>query len=121
MSQQPGAASTCLFCRVAAGTVPATIVHSDDTTVAFRDINPQAPTHILLISRRHVDSIADLTPEDGPLLASIFIVATKLAHELGLDQRGYRIVANNGPDAGQSVFHLHFHLLGGRKSAWPPG
>ena len=111
----------CLFCRIASGEIPSKIVYQDQDVVAFADINPQAPTHILLISRRHVDSLADLTPEDGPLLASIFTVAAKLAHELGLNQRGYRIVTNNGPDAGQSVLHLHFHLLGGRKFGWPPG
>lgn len=111
----------CLFCKIAQGQVPSKIVYQDEDVVAFEDINPQAPHHILLIPRRHIASIADLTEEDGPLLARLFMVAAKLAHQLGLDERGYRIVTNTGPDAGQSVFHLHFHLLGGRKFSWPPG
>ena len=111
----------CLFCRIASGEVPSKIVYQDQDVVAFADINPQAPTHVLLVPRRHIASVADLTPEDGPLLASLFIVATKIAREMGLAERGYRIVVNQGPDAGQSVFHLHFHLLGGRRLGWPPG
>jgi histidine triad (HIT) family protein len=111
----------CLFCKIAEGNIPAKIVYQDEDVVAFEDINPQAPHHILLISRRHIASMADLTPEDGPLLGILFSVAAKLAHKLGLAERGYRFVSNVGPDAGQSVFHLHFHLLGGRKFGWPPG
>lgn len=111
----------CLFCKIAQGQMPSKIVYQDEDVVAFEDINPQAPHHILLIPRRHIASIADLTQEDASLLATLFAVATKLAHKLGLDESGYRFVTNVGPDAGQSVFHLHFHLLGGRKFAWPPG
>ncbi len=111
----------CLFCKIAEGQIPSKIVYQDQDVVAFVDINPQAPQHILLISRRHIPSMADLTLEDGPILARLFTVAAKLAHDLGLDERGYRFVTNVGPDAGQSVFHLHFHLLGGRKFGWPPG
>lgn len=111
----------CLFCKIASGQIPADIVYSDEDVVAFKDINPQAPVHILLISRRHIPSMADVTPEDGPLLGVLFSVAAKLAHKLGVDEGGYRVVTNVGRDAGQSVFHLHFHLLGGRKFAWPPG
>lgn len=111
----------CLFCRIASGEIPSKIVYQDQDVVAFADINPQAPTHVLLVPRRHIASVVDLTPEDGDLLATLFIVATKLARESGLEERGYRIVVNNGPDAGQSVFHLHLHLLGGRKLGWPPG
>ncbi len=111
----------CLFCKIAAGQIPGKIVHQDQDVVAFEDINPKAPHHILFIPRRHVGSMADLTLEDGPMLASLFTTAKNLAHDRGLDERGYRFVTNVGPDSGQSVFHLHFHLLGGRKLAWPPG
>lgn len=111
----------CLFCKIASGQIASDIVYQDEDVVAFKDINPQAPVHILLISRRHIPSIADVTPEDGPLLGILFSVAAKLAHKMGVDEGGYRVVTNVGRDAGQSVFHLHFHLLGGRKFAWPPG
>ena len=111
----------CLFCKIASGQIAGDIVYQDEDVVAFKDIHPQAPVHILLISRRHIPSMADVTPEDGPLLGILFSVAAKLAHKLGVDEGGYRVVTNVGPDAGQSVFHLHFHLLGGRKFGWPPG
>ena len=111
----------CLFCKIAEGQIPSKIVYQDEDVVAFEDINPQAPHHILLIPRRHIPSIADLTSEDGHILTLLFAVANRLANKLGLAERGYRIVTNVGPDAGQTVFHLHFHLLGGRKFAWPPG
>jgi histidine triad (HIT) family protein len=111
----------CLFCKIAEGQIPSKIVYQDEDVVAFEDIHPQAPHHILLIPRRHITSLGDLTEEDGPVLAALFMVVPKLAHKLGLDERGYRIVTNVGPDAGQAVFHLHFHLLGGRKFTWPPG
>jgi len=111
----------CLFCKIAEGQIPSKIVYQDEDVVAFEDINPQAPYHILLIPRRHITSISDLTLEDGPTLALLFIVANKLAQKLGLGERGYRLVTNVGPDAGQAVYHLHFHLIGGRKFRWPPG
>ena len=111
----------CLFCKIIAGQIPSTIVYRDDSVVVFRDINPGAPQHVLLIPVRHIASSTDLTEEDGPLLAHIYVVAKQVAQELGIDRTGYRIVTNVGPDAGQSVFHLHFHLLGGRQLGWPPG
>lgn len=111
----------CLFCKIAAGQIPAKIVYEDQDVVAFEDINPQAPHHVLLIPRRHISSMAELTPDDGPILASLFTTAAKLAQDMGLSEGGYRFLTNVGPDAGQSVLHLHFHLLGGRKFAWPPG
>lgn len=111
----------CLFCKIASGQIPGDIVYQDEDVVAFKDIHPQAPVHILLISRRHIPSIADMTPEDGPLLGIMFSAAAKLANKLGVDEGGYRVVTNVGRDAGQSVFHLHFHLLGGREFSWPPG
>ena len=111
----------CLFCKIIEGQIPAKIVYSDTDVVAFADINPQAPHHVLLIPRRHIASMTDITPEDGLVLANIFIAATKVAREMGVAESGFRFVTNVGPDSGQSVFHLHFHLLGGRKLAWPPG
>src|SRR5579875_1720637 len=102
----------CLFCKIAGGQIPAKIVYQDENVVAFEDINPQAPHHILLIPRQHISSMAELTPEDGPVLVDLFTTASKLAQDMGLGERGYRFVTNVGPDAGQSVFHLHLHLLG---------
>ncbi len=110
----------CLFCKIVAGQIPSDIVYQDQDIMAFRDIHPQAPQHILFISRRHIASMADLTVEDEPLLAHILTAAKNVAHDLGLEQ-GYRFLTNVGPHAGQSVLHLHFHLLGGRELGWPPG
>ncbi|HEY8179774.1 MAG TPA: histidine triad nucleotide-binding protein [Candidatus Limnocylindria bacterium] len=109
----------CLFCRIAAGEIAAEVVYSDDAVVAFRDVNPRAPTHLLVIPRRHIPSAADLTDADGPTLAALFAALRHVAEESGL--QGYRIVTNVGAEAGQSVFHLHLHLLGGRAMTWPPG
>ena len=113
--------SDCIFCDIADGTIPADVVHNDELVVAFRDVNPQAPTHILLISREHVASAADLTENHAALLARLFVVAGTLARSEGIAESGYRIVTNVGSDAGQSVHHLHLHLLGGRSMSWPPG
>ena len=110
----------CLFCRIVAGEIPSDRVHEDDTVIAFRDINPRAPTHVLVIPRRHIADVDALTDEDGPLLARMFGVLRDVAREAGL-QRGYRVVTNVGPESGQTVLHLHFHLLGGRPMSWPPG
>jgi histidine triad (HIT) family protein len=114
-------ASECLFCKIAAREIPADVVHETDDVVAFRDINPKAPTHILVIPKRHVGSAAMITDDHGKLLAEIFQVATHLARAEGVGGSGWRFVTNVGPDAGQSVAHLHFHLLGGRGMSWPPG
>jgi histidine triad (HIT) family protein len=111
----------CPFCRIAAGELPATIVYQDDSVVAFRDIAPRAPTHILVVPRRHVPSLLDLAESDGALLGRIFATAADIARSEGIAERGFRVVANCGPWAGQSVGHLHFHLLGGRTMSWPPG
>lgn len=112
--------SDCLFCRIAAGEVPADVVESDEQVVVFRDIRPRAPTHVLAIPRRHVPSAHDLTDQDAALLAALFGALRRVADGEGLAQ-GYRIVTNVGPAAGQSVDHLHLHLLGGRGLGWPPG
>ncbi len=111
----------CLFCRVVAGEIPATVVHADDLVVAIRDIAPRAPTHILLLSREHVASAADLREEHAPLLGRLFAVAADLARAEGIVDRGYRITTNVGAWGGQSVPHLHLHLMGGRAFDWPPG
>lgn len=111
----------CLFCRIIANEIPAKIVHDDDTVVAFEDINPQAPTHILVIPKRHIATLAELEPSDAGLLGTILQRATEIARSRHLDKEGYRVVANCGEAAGQSVFHIHFHLLGGRPFSWPPG
>src|SRR5207245_11356329 len=111
----------CLCCKIESGAISSKIVFQDQDVVAFVDINPQAPNHILLIPRQHIASIADLTLDDGPILAKLFTTAQKLAHEMGIDESGYRFLTNVGPDSGQSVSHLHFHLLGRRKFGWPPG
>ena len=109
----------CLFCRIAAGEIPADRVFEDESIIVFRDINPKAPTHVLAIPRRHLASAADLTDADGGLLTALFGALRRVALEAGLG--GYRIVTNVGAESGQSVFHLHFHLLGGRSMTWPPG
>jgi histidine triad (HIT) family protein len=111
----------CLFCRIAVGSIPADLVHEDDLVVAFRDIAPRAPTHILLIPRRHMPSAAELTEADGPLLGRLFGVAADLARSEGIADGGYRLVSNVGRWGGQTVDHLHFHLMGGRAFDWPPG
>ena len=111
----------CLFCRVVAGQIPASRVHEDDTVLAIRDISPQAPTHLLVLPKEHVASAADLGPEHAPLVGRIFAVAADLARSEALAEHGYRIVTNVGDHGGQSVDHLHFHLLGGRRFSWPPG
>jgi len=112
---------TCLFCKIIAGDIPSDTVHEDDLIVVINDINPVAPVHQLLIPRHHIDSAAELAEADGAMLGRLFAVAAKLAADAGLPERGYRLVSNVGADAGQSVPHLHVHLLGGRRFAWPPG
>ncbi|MBA3877511.1 MAG: histidine triad nucleotide-binding protein [Anaerolinea sp.] len=111
----------CPFCRIVAGEIPSTKVHEDDAVLAIRDIAPRAPTHILLMSKDHIASAADLTVEDGELLGRIFASAAGIARAEGIADRGYRVVANVGAWGGQTVDHLHFHLMGGRAFNWPPG
>ena len=111
----------CLFCRIAAGEVPATRVHEDDLIIAIRDVSPQAPVHVLLMPREHVVSARELGEGEGAMLGRLFAVAARIAADEGVADDGYRLVTNVGREAGQSVSHLHFHLLGGRRMAWPPG
>ena len=113
--------SSCAFCRIVAGEAPAQVLHSTDTVLAFRDTNPQAPTHLLLIPKEHVTDARELEDHHAGTLAHLFQTAAHLAKTEGIDRTGWRLVANVGPDAGQSVYHLHFHLLGVRRMAWPPG
>jgi histidine triad (HIT) family protein len=111
----------CLFCRIAARETRAVLVHEDDEIVAFRDIHPQAPVHLLIVPRRHIESLGEAAEADAALLGKILLAAKDLAVKEGIDSRGWRLVTNRGRGAGQSVFHLHFHLLGGRGMGWPPG
>lgn len=120
-SAPASAPADCLFCKIAAGDIPSTQVHADDQVVAFRDIAPRAPTHILVIPRTHIPSAADLTETDGPLLGRLFGVAADIARREGIAEGGYRIVSNVGRWGGQTVDHLHLHLMGGRPFSWPPG
>ena len=113
--------SDCLFCRIIAGELPSSQVYSDESVVAIRDISPQAPTHILLLARKHIASVADLSKADHDLIGRIFAAAAELAKREGIAEGGYRLVVNNGRDGGQPVDHLHVHMLGGRRMAWPPG
>ena len=113
--------SECIFCRIAAGELPTTKVDETDQVLAFRDMSPQAPTHVLLIPKQHLaDSAEALRPEHGTMLGELFTLASRIARAEGIEG-GWRLVTNVGPGAGQSVFHLHFHLLGGRTMTWPPG
>lgn len=115
------AEQNCLFCKIVAGTIPAAKIFEDERAVAFRDINPQAPTHALVIPRRHVASLNDAHATDEALLGHLLLVAARVAREEGHADGGYRTIVNTGADAGQTVFHLHVHVLGGRPLTWPPG
>lgn len=110
-----------LFEKIIARQIPADIVYEDAHAVAFRDVHPQAPTHVLVVPRQPIPKLADATPEHAELLGRCLLAVQAVARQLGLDAGGYRVVINNGDDAGQTVFHLHMHLLGGRKLGWPPG
>ena len=112
---------SCLFCEIASGKIPARIVRQDDEVVAFHDIDPKAPTHVLVVPKRHIASITDLAPGDDALIGRLVRTARDIAADQGLADRGFRLVFNAGDDAGYSVHHIHLHLVGGRKLAWPPG
>ena len=113
--------SDCLFCKILAGEIPADLVYESDTAVAFRDINPQAPTHVLIIPRKHIATINDIDPEDQAIVGSLYTAAKDIAAEEGIAEDGYRAVMNCNEGAGQTVFHIHLHVLGGRALGWPPG
>ena len=111
----------CLFCKILAGDIPADIVYESDTAIAFRDINPQAPTHVLIIPRKHISTINDIEDDEQAIVGSLYSAARKIAAVEGLADVGYRAVMNCNEGAGQTVFHIHLHLLGGRALTWPPG
>ena len=111
----------CIFCKIAAGEIPATKVYDDGEVLAFRDINPEAPVHLLVIPRRHIATLNDLTEADAALIGRLYLAAKQVATELGVAENGYRTVINCNPDAGEAVPHLHMHLLAGRELGWPPG
>lgn len=111
----------CLFCRIGAGEIPADIVYQDERCVAFRDTNPQAPVHVLVIPREHMESLDEATQKDETMLGHLLRVAARVANEQGISESGYRVAINTGAGAGQSIFHLHLHVLGGRQLNWPPG
>lgn len=113
--------SSCLFCRVIAHELPAKVLHEDDRTIVIQDINPQAPLHCLVIPKKHIATLNDLSPEDDGLVGELFRRAAALAREHGVADRGYRTLFNCNREAGQSVFHIHLHVLGGRPMGWPPG
>ena len=111
----------CLFCKILAGDIPADIIFESDHALAFRDINPQAPTHVLIIPREHIATINELDAGDEAVVGNLFVVAKQIAKQEGIANDGYRVVMNCNAAAGQTVFHLHLHLLGGRQMSWPPG
>jgi len=111
----------CPFCGIADGKIKANLVYQDEALLAFKDILPKAPVHILIIPRKHIVSVLDIDTNDSGVIGRIFQVAGQLAREQGIADSGFRVVVNSGADAGQSVFHLHYHLLGGRRMTWPPG
>jgi histidine triad (HIT) family protein len=111
----------CLFCQIVAGKIPAKIVHQDEDTVAFTDINPQAPFHLLVVPREHIPSLNDLTPKHDQVMGKLYRIAASLAKERGVAVSGWRAVVNTGPQGGQLVLHVHLHAMGGRQMEWPPG
>ena len=113
--------SNCIFCKIIEKKLPSRIVYEDDTVTAFEDVNPQAPVHTLVVPKKHIPDIHSMTEADRELVGHLFFTARKIAEEKGLDANGYRMVINNGRGAGQTVFHLHLHILSGRRFSWPPG
>lgn len=111
----------CIFCKILAGDIPADIIYESDAAIAFRDINPQAPTHALIIPRQHIATINDISEDDQAVVGSLYLVAQEIASREGFAEQGYRVVMNCNEAAGQTVFHIHLHLLGGRSLSWPPG
>lgn len=111
----------CIFCKIGKGEIPAKVVYEDESVLAFEDINPQAPVHILIIPRKHIPTLLDIEETDGVLLGHMFGVANRIAKERGIAEKGFRVVLNCNREAGQTVFHIHLHLLGGRQMTWPPG
>lgn len=113
--------SDCIFCKIAAGDIPSDVVYQDEDVLAFRDLSPQAPTHILVIPKRHISTLNDIEPGDGELIGKMYLAAKEIAKAEGIDEAGYRTVFNCNAAGGQAVYHLHLHVLGGRQMQWPPG
>lgn len=113
--------SDCIFCKIIKKEIPAKIIYEDDKVIAFEDINPQAPVHLLIVPRKHIPTLLDLTPEDNQLIGHILLTANNLAKNKGISVSGFRTVFNCNKDAGQAVYHIHLHIFGGRRMAWPPG
>jgi histidine triad (HIT) family protein len=111
----------CLFCKIIKKEIPAKIIHEDSDAIAFEDVNPEAPVHILIIPRKHISTTLDIEETDAPLIGNLFRTAARIAREKGIAEPGFRLVMNTNPESGQSVYHIHLHLLGGRKMHWPPG
>jgi len=112
---------SCIFCKIVNKEIASNIVYEDEKVVAFHDINPQAPYHILVVPKKHISTLLEVTEEDKELIGHIYLVINKIAKDLGFDERGYRVVVNCKEEAGQTIFHLHFHVLAGRTMGWPPG
>ena len=117
MSQDPN----CIFCKIIAKKIPSKIVYEDDLVTAFEDVNPQAPVHTLVVPKKHIPEIHSMTEKDKELVGHLFFTAKKIAEDKGMDSKGYRMVINNGAGAGQTVFHIHLHILSGQHFSWPPG
>ena len=113
--------SDCLFCRIISKKTPAKIIYDDEAITAFEDVNPQAPVHTLIVPKKHLSTTLDIAEEDNELIGRLIRVASRIAMEKGIAERGFRLVMNTNPEAGQSVYHIHLHLLGGRPMRWPPG
>ncbi|WP_437813024.1 histidine triad nucleotide-binding protein [Sorangium sp. So ce1078] len=111
----------CIFCKIANKEIPSKVVLEDEHVIAFHDVNPQAPTHVLVIPKRHIAGIAQAAPEDEAVLGRLLLAARRVAEQTGIAESGFRTVVNNGANAGQTVFHIHVHVMGGRPMAWPPG
>lgn len=111
----------CIFCKIAKHEIPSKVAYEDDKIIAFHDVNPQAPVHLLIAPKKHIPSVMGISPEDSDIMSDVILVAQKLAGEYNIDNSGFKIVVNTGEEGGQSVAHLHFHLLGGRPMKWPPG
>jgi histidine triad (HIT) family protein len=121
MGSSDDASGDCLFCKIRDQKIPAEIVHRDEQVLAFKDVTPRAPLHLLVIPLRHIATLSDTRPEDAELLGKLMVIGARLAVEAGHGEGGYRVVMNSGPDAGQSVLHIHLHVLAGRALGWPPG
>jgi len=112
---------SCIFCKIVNKEIASNIVYEDEKVIAFHDINPQAPYHILVVPKKHISTLLEVTEEDKELIGHIYLVINKIAKDIGFDERGYRVVVNCKEEAGQTIFHLHFHVLAGRTMGWPPG